>query len=303
VPGGYSPLPEFSRVCGLPLYFLDLHAGAQGLRACLERLVVTLGLDTAELIDTGGDVLARGDEPGITSPMMDALVLSASHGLPCETLVSCAGLGLDGELTAVELEEAKSRLSKVEVAFVPSAIATRIYSAFSWFPSETSLLMLHAAMGLHGTVDLVAQAQPVPIDRSSAAVFSFDAAEVFGQSLLAPAVASSTSFQEADRAIREVGAPSEYRSELSKADTTPPPPHEWVTDLSTIAALARPRGTHVTLRRLARATNLNSRPGLAHLDRLLSDRFRAAYRKPLLQCAAFDAVKQYSVSMPSVLTP
>ena len=57
------------------------------------------------LLDVGGDVLAHGDEPGLASPLCDAIVLAAGLFLARSTEVIGAvyGPGCDGELTPDEV--------------------------------------------------------------------------------------------------------------------------------------------------------------------------------------------------------
>ena len=61
--------------------------------------------DLVVLLDVGGDVLATGSEPGLSSPLCDALMLAAAQHLPERLeVVGCAyGSGCDGELTVDEV--------------------------------------------------------------------------------------------------------------------------------------------------------------------------------------------------------
>ena len=68
-----------------------------------------LGCDAVALVDVGGDVLGHGDEPGLASPLCDAILLAASRflELPCVGVVF--GPGCDGELTVPEVLERDRR--------------------------------------------------------------------------------------------------------------------------------------------------------------------------------------------------
>src|SRR5436853_545165 len=61
-------------------------------------------------VDVGGDVLAAGPEPGLRSPVADALMLAAfsqlADEIPC--LWGVFGYGSDAELTPVEIDQALS---------------------------------------------------------------------------------------------------------------------------------------------------------------------------------------------------
>src|SRR3954454_15661342 len=62
---------------GKPVLLIDITGGPQALATGLAEAAAELGGDTVVLLDVGGDVLAHGDEPGLASPLCDAIVLSA----------------------------------------------------------------------------------------------------------------------------------------------------------------------------------------------------------------------------------
>lgn len=56
-----------------------------------------------DLLDVGGDILARGDEPTLQSPFADALTLAACCQVNAPIRLLVAGPGLDGELPLDDL--------------------------------------------------------------------------------------------------------------------------------------------------------------------------------------------------------
>src|SRR5205807_2557026 len=71
----------------------------------------TLGCDLLVFVDVGGDVLAHGTEPGLGSPLCDAMLLAAAARLEAsghDVLGAIFGPGCDGELT---MEEVEARLA------------------------------------------------------------------------------------------------------------------------------------------------------------------------------------------------
>ena len=63
---------------GRPVLLLDITGGPAGARRPgSPRRPRELGCDAIVLLDVGGDVLAHGDEPGLASPLCDAIVLAA----------------------------------------------------------------------------------------------------------------------------------------------------------------------------------------------------------------------------------
>lgn len=70
--------------------------GVRPLRAAYQRLVDKLGIGAIVLIDGGTDILMRGDEAGLGTPVEDITSLAAVAGLDVPVkLVSCLGFGVD----------------------------------------------------------------------------------------------------------------------------------------------------------------------------------------------------------------
>ncbi|RVX47756.1 hypothetical protein EDD27_10705 [Nonomuraea polychroma] len=70
--------------------------GVRPLRAAYARLIGRLGVDTIVLVDGGTDILMRGDEAGLGTPVEDMASLAAVHGLDLrEKIVACLGFGVD----------------------------------------------------------------------------------------------------------------------------------------------------------------------------------------------------------------
>lgn len=70
--------------------------GVQPLRAAYRHLVQTLGIDAVVLVDGGTDILLRGDEAALGTPVEDVTSLAAAAGLDVPVkLVTCLGFGID----------------------------------------------------------------------------------------------------------------------------------------------------------------------------------------------------------------
>jgi hypothetical protein len=76
--------------------FAFAKTGVQPLRTAYERLVAHLGIDAIVLVDGGTDILMRGDEAGLGTPVEDITSLAAVAGLAVPIkLVTCLGFGID----------------------------------------------------------------------------------------------------------------------------------------------------------------------------------------------------------------
>jgi hypothetical protein len=126
---------------------------AAGLVAAAERLDV----DLTVFVDVGGDVLGHGDEPGLASPLCDAVLLAAAvrmqrAGRP--VLGALFGPGCDGELT---MPEVLARVAEVGAAGglagargLTPRIAARLEEAVRTVPTEASAQALKAFRGQTG---------------------------------------------------------------------------------------------------------------------------------------------------------
>ncbi|WP_424215226.1 DUF1152 domain-containing protein [Streptomyces sp. BI20] len=161
-----SLLPRLSGELPCALGLLDPHQGVAGLTDTLRAAAEWCGAERIDVVDVGGDILARGDEPTLRSPLGDALVLAAARrtGLPTDVYV--AGPALDNEVPRAEL---LPRLGPAALRLTAEHTAA-LLPLFAWHPSEASALLVAAARGLRarcGTRDAPA---PVDLDAASAGV-------------------------------------------------------------------------------------------------------------------------------------
>jgi hypothetical protein len=290
LPGGWSPLPCLVSQTGVRLYYLDVSLGARGVARQLQRICDEAEIDLIELVDAGGDVLARGDEPGLLSPALDSVILGACTLVTVPTVVTVVGEGLDGELSGRELAQARAELSSLSSGYIPAPVARDVYTALSWFPSEASLMTLLAAAGLRGDVDVRADTCPVRVDRDAAVFRTYSLASVTSRNTLVRAVRHSTSIAEVDSILRAKGCVSELGREQASRDAATSGrtamPLVRVPALTTVLESVHANSTHVSLRRMCKVMGLGTRSQADALDVLLMDNFGKDYRKPLLLVSA-----------------
>src|SRR4051795_8800303 len=108
-----------SRVAGMlgvQTVLVDVTVGPRAIADGLEAAAEAMGCDLVVFLDVGGDALAHGDEPGLGSPLCDAVMLAAAARLQDSgrnVLAGVFGVGCDGELT---VEEVMERVSEVSAA-------------------------------------------------------------------------------------------------------------------------------------------------------------------------------------------
>src|SRR5437588_2148983 len=77
----YFAESRMAQFLGEPTLLIDIGVGPAAVAAGLSEAASELGCDLVVFIDVGGDVLAQGDEPGLRSPLCDAVMLAAAGRL------------------------------------------------------------------------------------------------------------------------------------------------------------------------------------------------------------------------------
>jgi hypothetical protein len=210
---------------GAQTVLVDVRGGPAGIAAGIGEAAARLGCDLVAFIDVGGDVLAHGDEPGLTSPLCDALMLAAAARLGQTGLAVLAGIfgiGCDGELTP---EEVLGRLALVAqaggfagVRGLTEPVAERLEGAVAVIPTEASAQAVRAFRGASGLVSIRSGAKTVDLTAVAALTFYMDVEVVLrATGRLARAVADATSLEQANEALHRLGVRTELDYELEAA--------------------------------------------------------------------------------------
>jgi hypothetical protein len=191
-------------------------AVAAGLRAAMRRL----DCDLAVFVDVGGDVLAHGDEPGLGSPLCDAVMLAAAArmqeagGPP--VLVGIFGVGCDGELTPAEVFRRLDELGAARGRAVPppgrltAPIAERLEEAVKAVPTEASAMALRAYRGESGAISIRDGRRTVRLTPEAANTYFFDpGVALTSVARLAAAVVDAPDLEAANRALNARGVRTE----------------------------------------------------------------------------------------------
>ncbi len=224
----YFAESRMADVLGAPTLLIELDDGpaaiAEGLATAAERL----GCDLTVFVDVGGDVLAHGDEPGLRSPLCDAVLLAAAGQLSAAgnpVLGGVFGIGCDAELSP---DEVLARLA--EVARVgglcgsrglTEPVAARLEAAIELVPTEASAQAVRAFRGASGVTTIRGGASSVQLTLTAAQTFYLDI-DVTIQAIgrLARAVAPATRLEQANDALHELGVLTELDLEREAAAGT-----------------------------------------------------------------------------------
>ncbi|MFI2299111.1 DUF1152 domain-containing protein [Actinacidiphila glaucinigra] len=254
-----STLPRLAAELPHSLALIDPRRGAVGIVQQLDELLAELSPESVDLLDVGGDILARGDEPTLKSPLADALTLAACAQLQMPVRLLIAGPGLDGELPAGDLIEALGPIAHTLTAEDVEPIA----SVLEWHPSEATAMLGAAARGVRGLCEIRDAGLPVPLTDEGPTVHEADLDDALHRNTLSRALVSTSSLEEAEQHSREICGYSEIDYERNKAlwlseqRAVPLDPDNALGELSRFEAEARGRGvTHTTFRRLTESLGL-----------------------------------------------
>jgi hypothetical protein len=202
---------------------IDVTGGAAGAARGIESALERLNCDLILGVDIGGDVLARGEEPGLASPLCDAVMvaamLEAGHGR--NSLLAVLGAGCDGELSSADVVRRVAALGRAGAWTgtwgVTPQIASEIEHAAEVVPTEASLQMARCAHGEVGSVPIRAGRQRVELGPVGALAFFFDPTAALDELPLARAVQGSESIEEARAALAALGVRTELDYERARA--------------------------------------------------------------------------------------
>lgn len=213
---------------GEPVLLLDINDGPVALAHGLGAAVASLGADLLVLVDVGGDALAHGGEPGLASPLCDAVVLAAgarvaAAGVP--VLGAIFGIGCDGELTP---EEVLERLAEVAAAGglagvrgLTAPVVERLEGAVRAVPTEASAQALRCFRGEYGATEIRGGRRTVPLSPLGALTVYFDVETALRSAArLAAAVSGTGSLEEANDVLHGLGIRTELDYERELAGVT-----------------------------------------------------------------------------------
>ncbi|MER5968374.1 DUF1152 domain-containing protein [Streptomyces sp. NPDC002055] len=282
-----STLPRLAAELPHTFALLDPHQGALGVTRQLEELVSHLEPESIDLLDVGGDILARGNEPTLKSPLADALTLAATCQVSAPVRLLIAGPGLDGELSP----DALRPLLGPAVHALTAKEVEPISAVLEWHPSEATAMLAATARGVRGTCEVRDAGLPVPLTDEGPRVHEVDLDEALGRNTLARAIMATASLDEVEAYSREICGFSEIDYERDKATRLMNQPAVKLDDEAVLPQLdrfemqAHGRGvTHTTFRRITEALNLAGSQR-DPLRRLLIDSRPGQYEAPLWRMA------------------
>jgi hypothetical protein len=208
-----------------PTVLIDIDAGARGVARGLAAAVTRLERDLTVFVDVGGDVLARGDEPGLRSPLCDAVMLAAAALLQAAghpTLLGVFGIGCDAELSPAEVLERLAMVAAADglcgVRGLTERVAGRVEESLEMVVTEASAQAVRAFRGVSGEVAIRGGQRTLELSPAAALTYFLDVeATLSSAGVLARLVMEAGSLEQANEALHVVGVRTELDLERDAA--------------------------------------------------------------------------------------
>ncbi len=185
-------------------------------------------------VDVGGDAIADGGEPGLGSPLCDAVMIAGAQraGGAADGVLVVIGAGCDGELTTGEVLDRVAALAAARAWIGSFSVraegADELESAARLAGTEASMQVVRCARGETGTTEIRGGRRTVALGPLGAIAFGFDLPLAAASLPLVGAVAGTETLEGARDALVALGARTELdyerdarRGPLSRAAGEP----------------------------------------------------------------------------------
>jgi hypothetical protein len=251
-----STLPQLAEALDADLVLLDPDLGCRGLAAQIRAAANWCGASHITVVDVGGDAVARPGDPGLRSPMADitSIVATTVTGLSADLVV--IGPGADGELAPDLVCRRLGELGAQELGHLDPKHAQTVLRVLQWHPSEATALVVMAALGYRGRVEIRDSGLPVDLADGTSVLWRLDLESAEPASAVAARIGGTTTLASLEMAFQDLYRINEIDYDRQKAailDSSKPPGSPDVA--AEFLHAARERGSEwVTRRRLREAT-------------------------------------------------
>jgi hypothetical protein len=213
---------------GRETLLVDINCGAKEVVKGLLDAADKLDADLIVGSDVGGDAIAFGNEPGIMSPLADAIMTASLSELEkrMPTVMGVFGFGCDGELTMPELEKSIRKIAR-EGGLLGSWGITHdtlkeLEKVVEIVPTEASRLPVEAAKGIFNRTTIRSGRRSVSLSVISTITFYLSPSVVFEKiSKPARTISDCRGLAEANEALHNLGLKTELDYELERLGHEP----------------------------------------------------------------------------------
>jgi len=216
-----------AEVLGAETLLIGIHGGPGAVAEGLLDAARVLSADLIIGIDVGGDLLAKGGEPGLMSPLADSIMTAAFSMLEgrISTIMGLFGFGSDGELTQEELERSMKVIAAERGLLggwgITQDALLLLEDIISIVPTEASRMPVLYAKGEFSDTTIRSGTRPVKLSMASTVTYYFSPGTLYDNiSEMARRVANAATLEEANEALHSIGVRSELDIELEKLKGT-----------------------------------------------------------------------------------
>jgi hypothetical protein len=212
--------PQVIRIAealNLEVVLLDGSRGGEGLALGLKSAADYLGAKSIVAVDVGGDILAKGNEEGLRSPLADSLSLYALHKVGetgLDTLVAVHAPGSDGELMPEQIYNYVSQIARekglVETMGLNRNDVKVLEKLRDRVVTEASIIPVEAFKGYYGEKTIRNGTRKVRVSPCSTVTFILDGEVVYNHSETAPLMEGTRHISEASRRLNYKCIYTEY---------------------------------------------------------------------------------------------
>jgi hypothetical protein len=210
---------------GSPTVLIDVTEGARGAESGIAAAAGLLGCDLVVYVDVGGDAIAAGHEPGLASPLCDAVMIAAGLRLAprVEGILAVIGAGCDGELSVDEVLARVATLAQANAwlgsSGVDPMVVDELERAAGPTATEASMQVVRCARGELGSAEIRGGRKLATLGPVGAITFYFDLATAGKQLPLAQAVREPENLEAARQALADLEVATELDYERTNKPT------------------------------------------------------------------------------------
>ena len=198
-----------SKALNEKIVIININKGPKRIGECLDGLAKELGINLIICLDVGGDFIARGKEPGLESPLADAISLASCFLAETKSLLAIYGPNADGEISLSVLSQyfkefldAQLLLGKISHSNAVLNQVKRIIVENN-ITTEASMQPILVADGKFGYNPIRNGSRRVFLDNALCATYIFDLKNVFSFCPIANLILESDSIEQANNQILE----------------------------------------------------------------------------------------------------
>jgi hypothetical protein len=206
-----------------PTVLIDVSDGVAGAAEGVGSAAGVLGCDLVIYLDVGGDAIAAGGEPGLGSPLCDAVMLAAGMRIATRVdgIAAVVGAGCDGELTVDEVLARIAALAAAGAWIGTSSVdrvqADELERAATACGTEASMQIVRCVRGELGEAPIRGGRRTAALGPVGALAFHFDLDAAAAELPLAAAVKDAAGLEAARDALHDLGLSTELDFERRSA--------------------------------------------------------------------------------------